>query len=93
MAVNVNAKQTQVAGTLDQLSKNPANCQPLNHRLVGKLIGRDRQMEKREEAEERRINREGQEDEEERKMEGNKWEEEGNRRKMESWRGKRGKRS
>lgn len=57
----------------------------LNQGLVWKLIGVDRQMEKRVEVEERRINREGQEDEEERKTEVSRREKEGNRGKTESW--------
>lgn len=61
--VNVNVKQIQVARTLDQLSKHPANCQFFNHLLVEKLIGTDRQMGKRvvveDKEEERGINRGG----------------------------------
>lgn len=46
VVVNVSAGQFQIARTLDQLSKHQANCQSLNHWLVKKLIGMDRQMEK-----------------------------------------------
>lgn len=69
MVVNVNVKQIQVAGTLDQVSKDLTNCQFLNHWLVKTLIGMDRQIRKRWRW--RRTWREGktggQEDEEERK--------------------------
>lgn len=50
---SVNAWQSQIAGTLDQLSKHQANCQFLNHWLVEKLIRMDRQMEKGVEEEEK----------------------------------------
>lgn len=45
VVLNVNVNQIQTAGTLDQLSKHPAHCQFVNHWLVGRLIGMDRQME------------------------------------------------
>lgn len=47
VVVNVNARQIQIAGTLDQLSKHQTDCQFLNHWLVGKLIGMGRRTEKR----------------------------------------------
>lgn len=52
MVVNVNVQQIQIAGTLDQPSKHPANCQFVKGCLVERLIGTDRQMEERVEEEE-----------------------------------------
>lgn len=46
VVLSVNAQQTQIAGTLDQLSKHPANSQFPHHWLVERLIGMDRQMER-----------------------------------------------
>lgn len=47
MVVNVKVQLIQIAGTLDQLSKHPTNCQFLNHWLGKRLIRMDRQMEER----------------------------------------------